>query len=155
MSFKNLLLIACITTLLSLPSLTQAEELASARRDQLLFKRLISQRIELHQLYLQALEEGVNQLKKEGEISLGVQDAILRHREEKDRIKRRLISLSLRHGWEIPELPETGLMAPQANLELEKVFQPARALVKARLRQKAASFIAHIELPRLTPREGG
>ncbi|MCD5401821.1 hypothetical protein LR013_04440 [candidate division NPL-UPA2 bacterium] len=152
---KNLILIACITTLLSLPSLAQAEELASARRDQLLFKRLLSQRTEVHRLYLQALEEGMNQLKEEGEISLGVQDAILRHREEKDRIKRRLISLSLRHGWEIPELPETGLMAPQANLELDKVFQPARALIKARLRQYAASFIVYIELPRLTLREGG
>lgn len=141
--------ISCfILATMFLTSSIMAEENKQAGRDRRIFERLLTQRNEAYQKYLGVLEEGKKELKEKGEISLELQDKILRQRSEKDRIETKLISIALRHGWEIPELPENGIkLEGSSSPELNKVFSPAQALVKSELRKEAVQFIANVELP--------
>lgn len=138
-------LVGCAVFLFT--SVAMAEEKGNAR-DKAVFERLIGQRNEIYQKYMQALDEGKKQMKKDGEASLDVQNNILKLRSEKDRIESRLLTVALRHGWDIPELPDDKVGNVKGNSrELEKVFGVAKTLIRGELQKDTARLVANVNLP--------
>ena len=118
-------------------------------KDEYVFNRLLGERAEVYEKYVRALKKGKEELKANGEIELKTKNDILDARAKKDRLEMRIITIALRHGWDVP-----ALSARSANKrfdiearELEKVFGIAKVLVKSELRKDAGWLTADLELP--------
>lgn len=120
-----------------------------AKEDKRMFKKLLTQRNNAHQRYQNALEDAKKQVKKDGQINFSVQDIILKLRQEKDRIETRLLTIALRHGWDVSDFSNTKAVKDAKNNveELERVFGSAKNLVNAEFKKEAIKFAAALELP--------
>lgn len=118
-------------------------------KDEYIFERLLRERTDVYRQYVQALQKGKDQMKKEGDLELKLKNEILDLRSKKDRVETRLVTIALRHGWDVPALtdPALGRRLDIEARELEKVFGMANILVKSELRKDAGVFTANLDLP--------
>lgn len=142
----TVMIVALLLT--SLPYGAFAED-GAYTKDEYIFERLLRERSEIYKGYLSVLKKGKEQLKAEGDIDLKVKNEILDMRARKDRVETRLITIALRHGWEVPTLtdPVLGRRLDIETRELEKVFGIANVLVKSELRKDAGRLAANLDLP--------
>lgn len=120
-----------------------------ATKDEYIFERLLGERTEIYEQYIRALRKGKEELKAGGEIELKVKNDILALRAKKDRVETRILTIALRHGWDVPPLsdPKLGKNLDIEARELEKVFGMANVLVKSELRKDVGQFTANLTLP--------
>jgi len=130
-------------------SAARNEEDANAARDRAAFERLLGQRQEVCRKYERAVDDGKQELKEHGQVNVMTQDAVLRLRSESDRIETRLITLALRHGWEVPEASDGSGSGRKttAERELENVFGTANVLIKGELQRDTERLSTQIQLP--------
>jgi len=122
---------------------------ADYAKDEYVFERLLQERVEVFGKYVRALQKGKEELKSTGDIELRSQNAILDLRSRKDRVETRIVSIALRHGWDVPPLSQTdvGRNLDIESRELEKVFGIAKVLVRSELRKDAGRFMTTLTLP--------
>jgi len=118
-------------------------------KDEYIFERLLGERAEIYEQYIRALRKGKEELKAQGKIDLKVKNDILALRSKKDRVETRILTIALRHGWDVPALsdPKLGKNLDIEARELEKVFGMANVLVKSELRKDVGMFTANLVLP--------
>lgn len=130
-------------------SAARNEEDTNAASDRAAFERLLDQRQEVCRKYERAVEDGKQELKERGTVNVMTQDTVLRLRSEGDRIETRLMTLALRHGWEVPEATDGSGTARKttAERELENVFGMANAVIKGELQRDTERLSTQIQLP--------
>jgi len=118
-------------------------------KDEYIFERLLGERSEIYEEYIRALRKGKEELKRDGNIDLKIKNDILALRSKKDRVETRILTIALRHGWDVPPLsdPKLGKNLDIEARELEKVFGMANVLVKSELRKDVGQFTANLNLP--------
>ena len=120
-----------------------------AAKDEYIYQRLLGERADIYEQYVAALKKGKNQLKENGDIDLKIKHEILTLRSKKDRVETRILTIALRHGWDVPPLsePDMGKSLDVEARELEKVFGIANVLVKSELRKDVGQFTSSVSLP--------
>jgi len=132
----------------SLAFVSQADEKQNSK-DKYIFERLLRERLEIYEKYTASLRKGKDQLKNKGDVDLNVKNSILALRSKKDRLETRIITIALRHDWDVPAITdkESGKRLDIEARELEKVFGVATLLVKSELRKDVGHFTANTSLP--------
>ena len=120
-----------------------------AAKDEYIYQRLLDERAGIYEQYVGALKKGKDQLKENGDIDLKIKHEILTLRSKKDRVETRILTIALRHGWDVPPLsdPDMGKSLDIEARELEKVFGIANVLVKSELRKDVGQFTSSVSLP--------
>ena len=120
-----------------------------AAKDEYTYQRLLDERAGIYEQYVTALRKGKDQLKENGSIDLKIKHEILTLRSKKDRVETRILTIALRHGWDVPPLsdPDMGKSLDVEARELEKVFGIANVLVKSELRKDVGQFTSSVTLP--------
>ena len=147
--FKRIITIGVIVSVFSLPAVVFGVEKENNSKDRYIFERLLNTRTEICRKYGKALDRGKKQLKSSGDIDLRIKNEILTIRAEKDRTETRLLTIAMRHGWDVPPLSDP-VLAKKLDIrarELEKVFGMANILVQSELRKDIGLFTANLNLP--------
>jgi hypothetical protein len=97
--------------------------------------------------YAKTLEQAVEETKKEGKASLESKSQLIGLGEKRDRCVNRLILVSLRHGWDIPDLNIQNMTAAKIVSEKERIFQSADNMIRDRFAQEAKQIAGKIALP--------
>ena len=141
--------VGCLVASMVLGSCVVFAESGMASRDKYIFGRLLSERASICTDYSRALTRGKEQLKKEGNIEYKIRNQILDLRAKRDRLETRILTIALRHGWDVPALDSQGpgVALDIREQELEKVFGVANILVKTELKKDAGVFAANLNLP--------
>jgi hypothetical protein len=93
------------------------------------------------------LNQAVSEAKKDGQASLETKSHLLALSEKRDRTYNRLVILSLRHGFELPKVAESGSEATETKDEKDRVFEPADQMIKQIFAQEAKQIASNITLP--------
>ena len=141
--------LASAVCILLMSSAAYAAQKGEYTKDEYIFERLLRERSDVYEQYVQALQKGKEQMKEVGDVELNIKNEILDLRAKKDRVETRLVTIALRHGWDVPALtdPDLGRRVDIEARELEKVFGMANVLVKSELRKDAGVFTANLDLP--------
>lgn len=141
------ILVTSITLLCTAP-LARAQ-FASERSDRATFNRLVEQVRRLDADYAKALNQAAEEAREgDGSASGDAQARLLTLRDQRDRVMDRLLLLSVRHGWDIPEPNSTGdAGAEPVMTEKDRIFEGASAAVRGRLAQEAAAIARTVRLP--------
>ncbi len=124
----------------------------AARSDRTLFNRLVGDARAISAEYIATEDRGVRQARDgDGTADPETTAAILSLRDQQRRLTDRLTILSLRHGWAIPSLDAPASAPSQvAESEKQRIFGPAQAAIRARLRVEAITIASRLVLP-ITP----
>ena len=146
---KYVVLVLLAVGVLTLAGASYAASSSDVTKDEYIFERLLSERTEIYEQYVRALRKGKEELKAEGDIDIKVKNDILALRAKKDRVETRILTIALRHGWDVPSLsdPKLGKNLDIEARELEKVFGMAKVLVKSELHKDVGQFTANLNLP--------
>ena len=109
-----------------------------------LLREIKSVEADYHKVQNQAFIEA----KSEGKASLETKSRLLAISDKRRRIMDRLLLMSLRHGWDIPdpEMPAaSGITQPLD--DKERVFAPADEIIKEKFAQEAHRIAAQVKLP--------
>ncbi len=82
-----------------------------------------------------------------GQASLETKARLLSLRDERDRVHSRLLILSMRHGWDIPELDPAAAAASNRKEAEDSVFGSVDTLVKRRFATEARRIAITARLP--------
>jgi len=122
----------------------QEDATADKSRYHRLLREIKSVEADYHKVQNQAFIEA----KSEGKASLETKSRLLALSDKRRRIMDRLLLLSLRHGWDLPdpEMPTaSGTTRPLD--DKERVFAPADEIIKEKFAQEAQRIAAKIRLP--------
>ena len=146
---KYIALVLLAVGVLAIAGSSYATSAADVTKDEYIFERLLAERTEIYEQYVRALRKGKEELKAEGDIDIKVKNDILALRAKKDRVETRILTIALRHGWDVPSLsdPKLGKNLDIEARELEKVFGMAKVLVKSELHKDVGQFTANLNLP--------
>ena len=124
---------------------TDREDAAADRsRYQSLLREIQSVEADYHRFQNQAFIEA----KTDGDASLETKSRLLALSDKRQRIMDRLLLLSLRHGWDIPD-PEMPAASgtPQVLDEKQRIFAPADEIIRQKFAEEARRIAARIKLP--------
>lgn len=138
------LAVLLINTTLVCADTNRKDATADKVRYQGLLREIRSAEADYHKVQNQAFAEAKN----EGKASLETKSTLLALSDKRRRILDRLLLLSLRHGWEIPD-PEMPTASAASNVlnERERVFALADQLIKEKFAEEARRIAGRISLP--------
>lgn len=138
-------------------ALTSARAVAQGsgeRADRGRFNRLIQQIQRVDANYANAMQIGMTEARQsDGSASDTTQAKLLALRDERDRKMNRLVLLSVRHGWDIPDIDSPSVQQHVTVVtEKDKIFAPAQDAIKSRFKQEAIAIAAKLTLPIISVR---
>ncbi len=127
---------------------TQQAENSAEQEDRALMYRLIRQVRRIDRDTDKLMEQAMTEARENnGQANPETKAKLLSLRDERDRLFSRMLILSMRHGWEIPDLDRpTVKKSTRAEAE-QSVFGAVDALVKARFTEEASKIAGMIRLP--------
>jgi hypothetical protein len=120
-------------------------------RDRVQYRTLFRQIRDLDREYERAVESAMGEARdsETGEASLASQADLLALRDKRDRLMNRLMLLSLRHGWEMPDFNtgERGEEGGAHDDEVREIFSASSNVLRARFAEEARAAARLVELP--------
>lgn len=124
------------------------------RTDRITFNRLIHQIQRTDADYAKTMQTGMKEAREsDGSPSVGILMDLLSLRDQRDRLMNRLVLISVRHGWDIPDF-NTPTVQKHASIVTEKdrIFAPAQNAIKSRFKQEAIEIASRLTLPVISVR---
>ena len=118
-------------------------------QDRAIYRRLSSEVRQIDRDYAQVLAKATNDARANGgEASRELQANMLALQERRDRTMSRLLLLSLRHNWELPdfETPADAAGAKAAD-PVSQLLEPARRVIRGRFVIEAKRIASGLVLP--------
>jgi len=103
----------------------------------------------------EVLEGAVAETKKYGKASLELKSRLIGLRNKRDRCMNRLMLISLRHGWEMPDAKVQKVQNAADEMiksEREQLFESADSMLKERFAQQARQIASKVILPVISMR---
>jgi hypothetical protein len=126
----------------------EGPQASSEQADRALLYRLTRQvrRIdrETETLMSQAMAEA---RRNDGKADAATKARLLSARDERDRLFSRMLILSMRHGWEIPDLDRSTVTTSSREEAVNSVFGSIDVLVQRRFAAEARRIAARVRLP--------
>jgi len=147
---KLTLTILLLLALFFTSSVATAQSAKGERADRATFNTLIAQLRHLHHDYAKVLSIGMDEARDSGEASASSQANLLAIQAKIDRRNSRLILISVRHGWDIPDFKKSTVsttVSDGSKTETDRIFAPAQHAFKSRFRQEAVEIASLIRLP--------
>ena len=122
---------------------------AGERADRATFNRLTQQIQRVDAEYAEAMRRAMDEARESsGSASTSTQADLLSLRDERDRLMNRLLLISVRHGWDIPDFntPATPEAEPVVT-ERDRIFAPAQDAIRSRFKEEARDIASHLSLP--------
>jgi hypothetical protein len=120
----------------------------SVQQDRALFNQLVRQMQRVNRDSESFMEQAMAEAREQdGQASLETKARLLSLRDQRDRILSRLLILSMRHGWEIPDLEPAAAKASSRREAEDSVFGSVDTLVKRRFAAEAQAIAVAARLP--------
>ena len=117
-------------------------------RDRASFNQLVR---EIHQVNGQArtlMAYAVGQARREnGQVSLETKARLLSLRDRRDRLVARMLVISARHDWDIPDFKRRPARIKRTKEPADRVFGPIDVLIRRRLTREAHQIVEMVPLP--------
>ena len=139
--------VACIVGFVQLGSMTLADDVTAARAR---YQRLMREVKSVDSEYSRVLQQAFNEKKKDGKASLEAKSRLIALSDKRDRTCDRLLLLSLRHGWDIPDTDKPGADSSPVADEKERIFTPADQMIREKFAQEARRIADKVKLPLIT-----
>lgn len=143
-----------IMAAISLTSAPASAQGSGERADRVTFNRLIQQIQRVDANYAKAMQTGMEEARlSDGSASAATQSDLLSLRDQRDRLMNRLVLISVRHGWDIPDVNTPTVQKHVAVVtEKDRIFAPARDAIKSRFKQEAIEIASKLTLPVISVR---
>ena len=145
------IIIMAAIALTSAPAFAQG---SGERSDRVTFNRLLQQIQRVDADYADAMEVGMDEARQsDGTPGAATQADLLSLRDQRDRLMNRLVLISVRHGWDIPDIntPTTHKRVAVVT-EKDRIFASARDAIKSRFKQEAIEIASKLTLPVISVR---
>ena len=123
------------------------------RIDRSVYNRLIRQVRQTDAESAQVVGKAMREAREStaGKASLETQSQILALRNRRDRLMNRLLVVSLRFGWEVPDFNQpSNVQNGSAPTESEQIFEPAEQIISARFAVESRKIASRLVLPVIT-----
>ena len=129
----------------------ERDERVEKARDKAAYDQLVGQVRQVEGEYKQLLSLGMKEARESnGSASLATQSKIIAAREKRDRLLNRLLVVSLRWGWDMPDFnatDSTGGAVATVRTQADQVFEPAASVIKANFAKEAVRIAETVKLP--------
>lgn len=147
-------LVTVLTTVLFLAgsvafAAEERDERVEKARDKATYDQMVGQIRQVEAQYNQVLAQAMKEARESnGSAPLETQSKLIGLREKRDRLLDRLLIVSLRWGWDMPDMnaPAASADAP-VRTQSDQVFEPAERVIKARFAVEAQRIAAAVKLP--------
>ena len=128
-----------------------ADDARETSADRAVYNRLVRELRTTHANLKSAYDDALAEARAgDGKAHADTKATVLALRDEIDRKTTRLLMVSLRHGWDVPNFSaeaEKGRPRPPALTSRESVFRPVDGQVRALLAEDAVRIAAKVRLP--------
>ena len=123
-------------------------EPAHTHPDRQLFDRLARDMKQIDMQSSELMDKAVSAARRDsGHVTLETKARLLSMRDQRDRLHARLLILSARHDWAVPELKTRTVKITNAKEINDRVFSSIDVLVRRRLTLEAAHIVERVTLP--------
>lgn len=149
-----IIIILAGVSVLCLPAYSdEAEEKKLLNADKARYRQLMRQIREIDSEYAGKLGEAVDESKHSGDASLESKGELIELRDRRDRCMTRLMLISLRHGWEMPDVNHQNNTSGRiVQSEKERLFQAADNMILDAYSRQAQQIGRGIALPIISSR---
>ncbi len=151
---RHTTLASIILAVVALTSASASAQGSGERADRVTFNRLIQQIQRTDVDYAKAMQVGMEEARQaDGSPSATTQADLLSLRDQRDRLMNRLVLISVRHGWDIPDFNTPAVQQHMTIVtEKDRIFAPAQDAIKSRFKQEAIEIASKLTLPVISVR---
>jgi len=126
----------------------QRDERVEKVRDKATYDQLVGQVRQVEAQYNQVVTQAMKEARESnGSASLETQSNLIALREKRDRLLNRLLLVSLRWGWDMPDMNAPAAADVPVRTQTDQVFESAERVIKALFSSEAKRIAMAVKLP--------